>query len=111
INDYGTVVLFGHRIGSSDSAFSVVSVTANAMKGSRTIQVSSASAYAVGDVITIDKIDGPATAQGPAYFNGGYLWFYDGQFFKRQPNFDWNGPGTGAAPVGSVTDLNSSNNA
>ena len=52
INDYGTVILFGHRTGSSDASFNVQNVTADALKGSTTIQVANASGYVVGDVIT-----------------------------------------------------------
>ncbi len=111
INDYGTVILFGHRVGSSDASFAVQNVTADALKGAQTIQVANASQYAVGDVITIDVLDGPAAPVGPAYFNGGYLWFYDGQYFKRQPSYDWNGPGTGAPGIGSVSNLSSANSA
>jgi hypothetical protein len=109
INNYGTVVLFGHRTGNSDADFAVQNVTADALKGSRTIQVANASAYLVGDVITIDHVDGAAAAVGPAYFNGGYIWFYDAQYFKRQPGYTWNGPSTGALAIGSVTDLVSAN--
>jgi hypothetical protein len=58
INEYGTVILFGHRAGSSDASFAVQNVLADAMKGSRTIQVADAGAYVVGDVITIDIVDG-----------------------------------------------------
>ncbi|HEY5676681.1 MAG TPA: hypothetical protein VIR81_07850, partial [Myxococcales bacterium] len=109
INDYGTVVLFGHRTGSSDASFAVQNVTADAPRGSKTVQVANASAYAVGDVITIDHLDGAPAANGPAVINGGYIWFYDGQYFKRQPTYDWDGPGTGAGGIGSVTDLASAN--
>jgi hypothetical protein len=111
INDYGTVVLFGHRTGSSDASFAVQSVTADALKGSQTIQVANASAYVVGDIITIDHVDGPAVANGPAFINGGYIWFYDGQYFKRQPSYTWNGPSTGAPGLGNISDLNSANTA
>ena len=109
INDYGTVVLFGHRAGNSDATFIVQNVTADAMKGTNTIQIANASGYVVGDVVTIDHLDGPAVANGPAYINGGYIWFYDGQYFKRQPSADWEGPSTGAPGIGSVTDLSSAN--
>jgi len=111
INDYGTVILFGHRTGSSDSSFAVQSVTADALKGSQTIQVANASAYVVGDIITIDHVDGPAVANGSAFINGGYIWFYDGQYFKRQPSYTWNGPSTGAPSLGNISDLNSANTA
>ncbi|HEY7726241.1 MAG TPA: Ig domain-containing protein [Anaeromyxobacteraceae bacterium] len=111
INNYGTVVLFGHRAGRSDADFAVQNVTADAPRGATTIQVASAGAYAVGDVITIDHLDGPAAANGPAFFNGGYIWFYDGQYFKRQPTYGWSGPSTGAPGIGSVTDLASANTA
>jgi hypothetical protein len=109
IGAYGTVILFGHRVGRSDADFAVQNVTADAPRGARTIQVANGSAYAVGDVITIDQVDGPAVANGPAYINGGYLWFYDGQYFKRQPSYSWNGPGTGAPAAGGVTSLASAN--
>jgi len=109
ITDYGTVVLFGHRTGSSNADFAVQNVTANALQGSTTIQVANASVYSVSDVITIDHQDGPAVANGGVYFNGGYLWFYDGQYFKRQPTYDWNGPSTGAPAMGNVTDWPSAN--
>jgi hypothetical protein len=109
INHYGTVVLFGHRTGTSDASFAVQAVTADAAKGATTIQVANASAYAVGDVITIDMLDGAAVANGPAYLNSGYLWFYDGVYFKRQPGYTWSGPGTGGPAIGSVTSLASAN--
>lgn len=111
INDYGTVILFGHRVGSSDASFAVQNVTADALKGAQTIQVANASQYTVGDVITIDSLDGAAVATGPAYLNSGYLWFYDGQYFKRQPGYTWNGPSTGAPGIGSVSDLSTANGA
>jgi len=111
INNYGTVILFGHRTGSSDASFAVQNVTADALKGATTIQVGSASAYAVGDVITIDHLDGAAAANGPAYLNGGYIWFYDGVYFKRQPTYGWSGPSTGAPGVGGVTNLSTANTA
>jgi len=109
IGAYGTVILFGHRVGRSDADFAVQNVTADAPRGAKTIQVANGSVYAVGDVITIDQVDGPAVANGPAYINGGYLWFYDGQYFKRQPSYSWNGPGTGAPAAGGVTSLASAN--
>ncbi|HEY6808386.1 MAG TPA: hypothetical protein VI160_06320 [Gemmatimonadales bacterium] len=105
INDYGTVVLFGHRSGSSDASFAVQNLTADAPRGSRTIQVASAAGYAVGDVVTIDHLDGAPVANGPAMLNGGYIWFYDGEYFKRQPTFGWSGPSTGAPAIGSVSSL------
>jgi hypothetical protein len=105
INDYGTVVLFGHRVGTSDASFAVQGVTADALRGSTTVQVANASAYVVGDVITIDHVDGAPVASGGAALNGGYIWFYDGEYFKRQPGYSWNGPGTGAPGIGSVTSL------
>ena len=108
INDYGTVILFGHRTGTSDATFSVQNVTADALRGSRTIQIASASAYAVGDVITIDHLDGPAAPSGNAMLNGGYLFFWDSQYFKRQPSYSWAGPGTGAPPI-NVYDFPSAN--
>jgi hypothetical protein len=111
INNYGTVILFGHRVGRSDADFAVQNVTADAAKGARTIQVANASAYVVGDVITIDHLDGVALANGPAYLNGGYIWFYDGEYFKRQPTYSWNGPSTGALGIGAVTNIASANSA
>jgi hypothetical protein len=111
INNYGTVILFGHRVGRSDADFAVQNVTADAAKGARTIQVANASAYVVGDVITIDHLDGVAVANGPAYLNGGYIWFYDGEYFKRQPTYSWNGPSTGALGIGAVTNIASANSA
>lgn len=111
IPNYGTVVLFGHRVGSSDASFAVQSVTAGATKGATTVTVASAAAYVVGDVITIDHLDGAAAAVGPARFNGGFIWFYDGEYFKRQPTYGWSGPSTGAPSIGSVTDLASANTA
>ena len=111
INNYGTVVLLGHRTGGSAADFAVQNLTADAVKGATSITIADASAYRVGDVITIDHRDGPAVANGPAYINGGYLWFFDGQYFKRQPSTDWNGPGTGALGIGGVGDLASANTA
>ncbi len=111
INDYGTVILIGHRTGGSDADFALKNVTADALKGATTVSVSSTSGYVVGDIITIDHLDGPAAANGPAYFNGGYIWFYDGQYFKRQPTYGWSGPSTGAPGIGNVTDLSSANSA
>jgi len=108
INNYGTVILFGHRSGRSDADFVVQNVTADAPKGGLTVQVADASAYVVGDVITIDELDGAAVATGAIYLNGGYLWFYDGQYFKRQPTYGWSGPSTGA-PAINVTDQASGN--
>ena len=61
-----------------------------------TVPVADASQFAVGDVITIDMLDGPAKAVGAIQFNANYLWFYDAQYFKRQPTFSWAGPSTGA---------------
>ncbi len=110
INDYGTVILFGHRTGSSDANFAVQNVTADALKGSRTVQVANASAYVVGDVITIDHVDGPPAASGNATINGGYLFFFDGVYFKRQPSYTWNGPST-SAPAITVSDFASANSA
>ncbi len=108
IHTYGTVILFGHRTGSSDATFAVQSVTADALRGATTVKVTNASAYVVGDVVTIDILDGPATAVGGVYFNGGYLWFYDAQYFKRQPTFGWSGPSTGAPDI-QVNDIPSAN--
>jgi hypothetical protein len=108
INNYGTVVLFGHRTGSSDASFVVQNVTDNAWKGTNTVQVANASVYAVGDVIAIDEVDASATANGPIYFNGNYVWFYDAQYFKRQPTYGWSGPSTGAPSINAY-DLASAN--
>jgi hypothetical protein len=108
INDYGTLILFGHRTGSSDASFAVQNVTASALRGARTIQVADARAYAVGDVITIDHLDGPAVASGNAMINGGYLFFFDSKYFKRQPSYSWVGPGTGA-PAINVSDFPTAN--
>jgi len=110
INDYGTVILFGHRSGTSDASFAVQNVTADASRGATTIQVANGSAFVVGDVVTIDDLDGAAVATGGVYLNGGYLWFYDGQYFKRQPTYGWSGPSTGA-PVVNVFDQASANSA
>lgn len=110
INDYGTVILFGHRTGSSDASFAVQNVTADALKGSQTIQVNNASAYTVGDVITIDHVDGAPAASGAATINGGYIFFFDGVYFKRQPSYSWNGPGTGAPNI-NVSSFGSANSA
>ena len=104
------MILFGHRTGSSDASFAVQNLTAGAVKGGTTVQVANASAYAVGDVITIDDLDGPAVATGAVYLNGGYLWFYDGQYFKRQPTYGWSGPSTGAQPI-NVSDQSAANSA
>ena len=81
------------------------------MKGSITVKVADAGQYSVGDVITIDHQDGPSAldAGEKAEMNGGYLWFYDSQHFKRQPAFSWGGPGTGAPAMGRVTDMPSAN--
>ena len=43
IGDLGTVILFGHRGGTSDASFAVQNVTADAPRGARTIQVASTS--------------------------------------------------------------------
>ncbi|MBX4191246.1 MAG: hypothetical protein KW804_00375 [Candidatus Doudnabacteria bacterium] len=99
INDYGTVILFGHRTGTSDASFAVQNVTASALRGNTTITVANASSYTVGDIITIDKLDGSAVQNGNAWLNGGYLWFFDGIYFKRQPTYSWNGPSTGAPNI------------
>src|SRR5262245_23768172 len=45
IPDYGTVVLFGHRAGGSNADFLLQNVTADALRGSTTIQVANASGY------------------------------------------------------------------
>ncbi len=111
INDYGTVILFGHRVGGGDADFAVQNVTADALEGASTVQVANASAFGVGDVITIDHVDGAAVANGPATINGGYIWFYDGQYFKRQPTYSWNGPSTGAPGLPGISNLTSANTA
>jgi hypothetical protein len=105
INDYGTVILVGHRTGSSDASFAVQAVTADALRGATTLQVTNGGAYAVGDVITIDRQDGAPVASGQAWLNGGYIWFYDGEYFKRQPTYGWSGPSTGAPAMIGVTNL------
>lgn len=69
IPDYGTLILFGHRRGTSNTIFGVQSVVADAMRGSRTIVVANASEHVVGDVITIDHVDGPAEPSGEAMIN------------------------------------------
>ena len=108
---YGTLILFGHRYGSSDADFAVQNVTADARKGSTTIQVANASAYVVGDVIQIDHQDGSAVLDpgGAAEFNGKYLWFFDDQYFQRQSTYGPDGPSAGAPAFGNVTDLSSAN--
>ena len=108
IPEYGTVVLFGHRGGFSDADFRVTAVTSNAWMSTNTVAVADASRFAVGDVISIDMLDGPATPVGSVQLNAGFLWFYDGEYFKRQPSFSWAGPGTGAPGV-NVNDLGSAN--
>ena len=85
IPEYGTVVLFGHRSGFSDADFRVTPVTANAWMGTNTIAVTDASRFAVGDVITIDMLDGAASPVGSIELNNSFLWFRDAQYFKRQP--------------------------
>lgn len=109
IPDYGTVILFGHRRGSANAQFAVQNVTADALRGTHTIQIANASEYAVGDVITIDHVDGPAVQSGEVSINGGYLFFYDAQFFKRQPTYGWNGPATGAPAFPAVTNYATAN--
>ena len=110
INDYGTVILFGHRTGTGDSSFVVQNVMADALKGSRTITVASSSSYVVGDIITIDILDGSPAANGNATINGGYIFFFDGVYFKRQPSYSWNGPSTGAPGI-NVSDFSGANSA
>jgi hypothetical protein len=109
IHDYGSVVLLGHRSPGSEAGFLVRDLAATGAKGSNTVQLSSAAGYAVGDVVTLDKQDGPAVATGAAMINGGYIWFYDAQYFKRAPGFTWVGPGTGAPGLGSINNLTSAN--
>jgi len=110
IPDYGTVVLFGHRNGFSDADFHVTAVTTNAWMGTNTVAVADASRFAVGDIITIDCVDGPAKQVGGVMMNGDYIWFYDAQYFKRQPGFSWIGPSTGAGNI-NVGDVGSANSA
>jgi len=123
IGNFGTVVLFGHRRGTSEADFAVQPLTATAVRGAVVISVQNASQYAVGDVITIDRRDGAAEeapavppppgssslGKGPAWLNGGPIWFYDAKYFKRQPSYDWNGPGTGAPAIGRINSINSAN--
>jgi hypothetical protein len=108
IPDYGTVVLFGHRGGFNDGDFRVTAVTGNAWMSTNTIPVADASRFAVGDVITIDMLDGPAIPTGSVQLNASFVWFYDGVYFKRQPSFSWAGPSTGAPGI-NVGDLSSAN--
>ncbi len=108
IPDYGTVVLFGHRGGFNDGDFRVTAVRGNAWMSTNTIEVADASRFVVGDVITIDMLDGPAIPNGSVQLNASFLWFYDGQYFKRQPSFSWAGPSTGAPGI-NVGDLASAN--
>jgi len=113
IPNYGSVVLLGHRSGFSDADFRVTGVVGNAWRGTNTVVVSDASRFQVGDVITIDQLDGAPTsvssADGTATMNGNQLiWFYDGVYLKRQPSYTWQGPGTGA-PAINVSDLASAN--
>jgi hypothetical protein len=111
-NGYGTLILIGHRYGSADSDFVVENVTADALKGSTTVQVANASSYVVGDVITIDHQDGAASLDpgGVAELNDGFIWIYDDQYFQRQPSGSFqDGPDTGAPAFGSVTDMASAN--
>jgi hypothetical protein len=110
IPDYGAVILFGHRSGTGDASFGVQALTADAARGATTIKVGNGAGFAVGDVVTIDMLDGAAVKTGAVYLNGGYLWFYDGQYFKRQPTYGWSGPSTGA-PAVNVSDLGSANSA
>src|SRR5262249_22175406 len=110
IPEYGTVVLFGHRNGFSDVDFHVTAVTSNAWMGTTTVAVADGTRFAVGDVITIDMLDGAAVPMGSVQLNSSFLWFYDGQYFKRQPSFSWAGPSTGA-PAVNVGDLASANSA
>ena len=111
ISDLGTVILFGHRLGTSDASFALKNVTADAPRGAVVVQVADTSGYAVGDVITIDHVDGPAVDSGQAVINGEYLFFFDGQYFKRQPTYSWNGPGTGAPRFPAVGNFTSANTA
>ena len=109
IHQLGTVVLFGHRPARVTPP-STKAITADASRGATQIQVASTSGFVVGDVVTIDVKDGAAVATGNAFLNSGYLWFYDGQYFKRQPTFGWSGPSTGAGNI-NVSDLASANSA
>src|SRR5262249_29166794 len=108
INNYGTVVLFGHRTGFSDSDYRVTAVVGNAWRATSTVTVADASRFAVADVVTIDHQHGPPSNVGNVGLNGSLLWFYDGQYYKRQPAFSWAGPSTGA-PAVNVSDLGSAN--
>ena len=108
IPEYGTVVLFGHRSGFSDADFRVTAVTGNAWMGTSTVPVADASRFTVGDVVTIDMLDGPPQTVGGVRFNGEIIWFYDAQYFKRQPTFSWAGPSTGA-PAINVQGVTSAN--
>ena len=110
IPDYGTVVLFGHRNGFSDTDFAVTAVTGNAWRGTNAVPVASTSRFRVGDVVTIDHLDAAGGSVGPVVLNGNLIWFYDGQYYKRQPGFSWAGPGTGASSL-NVYDLSSANSA
>ena len=110
IPEYGTVVLFGHRSGFSDADFRVTAVTSNAWMSTNTVAVADASRFAVGDVITIDMLDGAAAPVGSVQMNNGFLWFYDAVYFKRQPSYSWAGPSTGAPGI-NVHDLSSANSA
>src|SRR4029453_13933642 len=85
----------GHRGGFNDGDFRVTAVTGNAWMSTNTIPVADASRFAVGDVITIDMLDGPAIPTGSVQLNASFVWFYDGVYFKRQPSFSWAGPGPG----------------
>src|SRR5258707_15722389 len=69
------------------------------------IQTPDASDCGAVDVITTDLLAGVPLPEGPATHNSGYLWYYDGQYFKRQPTYDWNGPSTGAPNIPRVSDL------
>lgn len=60
IPSLGTVTLFGHRSAGSDAAYRVQYLTADAEKGANTLSVANAGLYAVGDVTTVDQLDGPA---------------------------------------------------
>ena len=109
---YGTLVLIGHRYASSDTPYIAENVTADALKGSTTVTVASASSCVVGDVITIDHQDGTPSLDpgGQAELNDSIIWVYDDQYFQREPSGSYqNGPDTGAPAFGSVTNLATAN--
>jgi len=91
-------------IGDKNSYGSVISVTADALKDTKTLTLSNASSIAVGDILQLDQVDSPkgqvtavgtGSADGVHYLNG-YVYFADGIYFKRQTmssaGMDDNGP-------------------